>query len=391
MLSKIRNQLVFGFLFIAAVPLLIIGVYSYASTSSSLRNSVLSKFNDIANFETKRIETFLSGVKEDVFIMRDSPTLHNMLSVSGDTYNNQRALLEKEFLAISQNKKIYYQVRYLNEKGKEVVRVDSNGTTSSIVPRNKLQNKAKRYYFKDAFILNEGEIFISPLDLNRERGKVEKPIKPVIRYGTPVFHKGKKRGIVLVNVFGSKFLDPIKLMNRKDEYNLLFSNKGHYFSHDDSAKEWGGPVDLNTKENVSKDFPARIASMLTGSDIGNIELGENIISQSMFYPDEKNIDVYWKLARISKKNIVFAPLNRFLMIFIILMVISLIIATSIALGISKKITEPIVHLTDASEAISKGKIDTPIYIYGSSEIKTLGQAVQRLKTSLEVAMKHLKK
>jgi len=54
------------------------------------------------------------------------------------------------------------------------------------VPDKELQKKGKRYYFSDSFKLKPGQIFVSPLDLNVEHGHLEKPIKPMIRFGTPV-------------------------------------------------------------------------------------------------------------------------------------------------------------------------------------------------------------
>ncbi len=75
----------------------------------------------------------------------------------------------------------------------------------------KLQNKKNRYYFRDVFKLNQGEVFVSPLDLNIERGEIEQPLKPMIRFGTPIFDKySNKRGIVLLNYLGSKLLNRYK-------------------------------------------------------------------------------------------------------------------------------------------------------------------------------------
>ena len=66
-----------------------------------------------------------------------------------------------------------------------------------------LQNKEGRYYFKDTIQPEKGEVFVSPFDLNIERGEIERLLKPMNRFGTPVFDiTGRKRGIVLLNYFG---------------------------------------------------------------------------------------------------------------------------------------------------------------------------------------------
>jgi hypothetical protein len=50
-------------------------------------------------------------------------------------------------------------------------------------------------------------VFASPLDLNIERGEIELPLKPMIRFGTPVCDlEGRSQGVVLLNYFGDKLI-----------------------------------------------------------------------------------------------------------------------------------------------------------------------------------------
>lgn len=392
MLDKIKNQLVLSFTLVSFIPLLLVGTYCYFITNSSLHNNAMSKFSDITMFETRRIETFLADIKKDVLIMKDSPVLAAMLgSADYEEFEVNRRLLELEFLAISKNKEYYYQVRFLDKTGMEVVRIDSTGFQSRIVAKEKLQNKGSRYYFKDAFKLSKDQIFVSKLDLNRERGKVEKPLKPVIRYATPVFHNGEKEGIVLVNVFGNAFLTPIKQHNEKNAYNILIANDGYYFSNPDKGREWGGKDDLATNANVREDFSEEIASFLVSPQSGARGIKDYIIAQSVYYPDQANKSVYWKLARVSPEKVVLAPVIKFVFILAILLIASLLLAFFLGMVISGKITRPIVHMTEVADEISKGKINTPMKIYGCYEIRTLGQAIKRLKTSVKMLMKKYNK
>jgi len=50
--------------------------------------------------------------------------------------------LEKDFLIFSAKKGISDQVRYINEEGNEIVRINYNNGNPSIVPKQNLQNKA---------------------------------------------------------------------------------------------------------------------------------------------------------------------------------------------------------------------------------------------------------
>lgn len=112
----------------------------------------------------------------------------------------RREALAQEFLAFSRSKRTYSQVRFIDETGLEIVRVNRSGEDSVLVPRAKLQHKDGRYYFAAVNTLAAGEIYESPLDLNLERGRLDASVTPVLRLGTPIFDgTGRRRGMMLLN------------------------------------------------------------------------------------------------------------------------------------------------------------------------------------------------
>lgn len=103
------------------------------------------------------------------------------------------------------------QLRYLDENGNEMLRVDSDGLTIKTIPKEQLQNKAQREYFTETMKLNLGEIYISPINLNREQGKIETPYQPTIRYATPIFSAdGKRQGIIIGNLRVERIFEQLK-------------------------------------------------------------------------------------------------------------------------------------------------------------------------------------
>jgi signal transduction histidine kinase len=150
--------------------------------------------------------------------------------------------LREDWLTFLRTKGIYDQIRWLDSSGQERIRVNFNTGIPSGVPQDKLQNKGKRYYFTDTVKLNRGEIFISPLDLNIERGKIEEPIKPMIRIGTPVFDReGKKQGIVLLNYFGARMLGEFsQVMGAANSRAWLLNRDGYWLKGPSADLEWGG-------------------------------------------------------------------------------------------------------------------------------------------------------
>jgi len=135
----------------------------------------------------------------------------------------------------------------------EILRVNNNSGQPTITPKHKLQNKANRYYFKDAFVLNKKQIFVSPLDLNIENGKVEIPYKPMIRIGTPVFNElGIKHGIILLNYYGKDLLKKLKAYT--NEHIHLLNRDGFWLLSPYPKDEWG--FMLNKDTNISKRYPS---------------------------------------------------------------------------------------------------------------------------------------
>ena len=186
----------------------------------------------------------LAGNKADLMFLNDLLELKTILEGSGfpDRRDEQgQQQLSQAYLKFAQRKGIYDQIRYLDEKGNEVIRINFNAGQPAISPKEELQNKASRYYFTDTIRLNRGEVYISPFDLNIEQDQVELPYKPMLRFGTPAFGQaGKKNGIVCVNYLGEHLIRNFK-QSADNEYGVaeLINSAGYWLSATVSEREWG--------------------------------------------------------------------------------------------------------------------------------------------------------
>ncbi|MEW8535408.1 MAG: sensor domain-containing diguanylate cyclase [Candidatus Thiodiazotropha endolucinida] len=147
----------------------------------------------------------------------------------------------REFSLFARRKPKYFQLRYIDNSGMEVIRINSDDNVQEIVPQSEMQNKADRYYFKEAMKLALGEIYISPLDLNVERGVIEQPVKPTVRFATPVSDGyGGKRGIVIINYTPNELLQRIA-----DNFETLrgdavmLNSQGHWLQGVPEEQLWG--------------------------------------------------------------------------------------------------------------------------------------------------------
>ncbi|MES9991819.1 MAG: diguanylate cyclase [Candidatus Thiodiazotropha sp.] len=143
----------------------------------------------------------------DLLVLAEGEVVRNYLH---DQSLKNWAHMAREFSLLARRKPKYFQVRLIAEDGLEVVRINNENGGQEIVPPGELQNKGSRYYFQETIGLEAGDIYISPLDLNMEHGEIEQPIKPTVRFSTPVFDGyGKKRGIVIINYTPDELLQGV--------------------------------------------------------------------------------------------------------------------------------------------------------------------------------------
>jgi len=240
--SDIFLQLKFFLIFFCPFAILISGVtfalYYFESNSDKLIAETREKYtlSLLAQIVTNDFKTVLS----DLMILSTKNELQAML-IRTSGIDAHRKALAQEYLHYAARKKIYDQIRFLNAAGMERVRINFNKGAPLIVTDSLLQSKSQRYYFKETFQLKRDEIFISPFDLNIEHGTIELPLKPMIRFGTPVFDMARqKRGIVLVNYRGATLIRNLERSFVNSPGILMLLNKdGYWLKGPISENEWG--------------------------------------------------------------------------------------------------------------------------------------------------------
>ncbi len=227
------------------------------------------------------IEREFQLVVSDLMFLSEQNELLGMLE-SGEA--GWREALAAEYLSFSARKGIYDQVRFLDETGMEVVRINFNNGSPSIVPDEQLQPKRKRYYFEDALVLDQGGVFVSPFDLNIERGEIEQPLKPMIRFGTPVFDsQGQKRGIVLLNYLGVNLI--LHLETPVDEYGqaMLLNSDGFWLKGITPEDEWGFMYEDKSNRTFGNDF-SEAWQKISLSESGQFYNADGMFTYATVYP-----------------------------------------------------------------------------------------------------------
>jgi diguanylate cyclase (GGDEF)-like protein/PAS domain S-box-containing protein len=250
----------------------------YRAETARFQSEWAIKGKQIVSIGATNAESSLDLIGRDVLYLARSHALNAVLNQGKPRDMDE---LSADWVAFSRARRNYDQIRWLDETGMERVRVDFRPGAPVVVPAYGLQNKAKRYFFSDAFKLNPGELFVSPLDLNIEGNQVEVPWKPMIRIGTPVFDKNNvKRGIVLLNYYGNDLLERLRVTSEKQLW--LTNTEGYWLMGPEREAEWGFMF-KKPELSMARRYP-EVWTQISGSESGQFETAAGLWSYTTVRP-----------------------------------------------------------------------------------------------------------
>ncbi|PLX42580.1 MAG: hypothetical protein C0608_02850 [Deltaproteobacteria bacterium] len=246
------------FVFIFLVAFVAIAFWQvYSARVDSFTKTKMSLETSLLELQQKYIVSDIDTIISDVNFLTSNHHIVDFLQNTAHLEKFNIIDLQENLREFSIARKVYDQIRIIGLDGMELVRINYNDGNPSAVAQADLQNKSGRYYFEDTLKLNEGEIFISPLDLNIEKGVIEFPLKPMIRVGAPVFdYKGRKMGIALVNYFGRALLDKFMEIGKQstsDSY--LLNSDGYLLEGGYANQRWGFMFDEVDRFTFAEKYP----------------------------------------------------------------------------------------------------------------------------------------
>jgi methyl-accepting chemotaxis protein len=406
--GKIGRRLALGMLLTTLIPLGFFGYISFSSSREVLIAGTVSEISGGVEKHSSEISLVLGGFGRDVIFLSNTPPLQGIIRaqenngkdpLDGSTLKEWKDRLGVIFKEIAKANNEYLQIRYIDENGKEQVRVNSSKEGVIIrVDEKDLQNKANRYYFIDTIKKEKGEIFVSKLDLNREGDPPEPefPYKPVIRYGTPVLDDitGQQKGALIVNIQADTFLNSFygsSSLGNKQNQEMFIDKDGYYFVNPESRKKWGSQEDLGTGENFKNDFPKEIVSqVLSGkSGIVNSETFDSIISYHAIFPDNKNKEDFWVIIRSVPKDVFLAPVFELRNIQISIAILFALAAILLSVLFSRTISRPISSLTKMAESLSRGDLSERSSVVSNNEIGILASVFNKMADHIIDAQSNL--
>jgi signal transduction histidine kinase len=359
---SMRTKIVVPMAALAIIPAMVVGIFSISRTRGSLKESTVQLIGFDAVSRAQEVQEFLQTVFKDLRFLAQSRVIRGLAAAEASGTTGRIAALrkeaEREFLLFSQGKRAYYQLRYLDSTGREVVRLNVENGQPSVVPLDKLQDKSTRYYVRAALELEPGEVYISPMDLNIERGKVEVPHREVVRYVTPVEGDGEGgRGLVVINVYADYLFSLISPFPPNTEA-WLVGDDGVYLSYFGDSEEKRHLYRLEAQRRLSADYsPAEVSAILQdGRKQRALETASHLVfSAPIAFGEKASARRWWLLiaypeAAISSRV---RPLPVFLSVVLVLVVTA---AAVTGVLVSYYLSRPMSLLRQATREVVAGNL-----------------------------------
>ena len=397
----IKTHLFIYFSLFSVLPLILLGVFVIIVEGRISYEQSLDNYSDELNMREVHILTpYFSFVDNELaFVASSKPAsalIEALRTGKTDDLKPLKDNLADLFLGFGNNMSGFRQIRFLDDSGKEMVRVDfDTGEKGELISDEGLQDKSNRPYFEAAMKLNRGEVHVSPINLNREFGKIEVLHRPTIRFATPLFdNRGERRGVLVFNINAGTMLNHFKAGITEGEAYLLNSG-GYFLAHPDSEKEWGFDMERED-ETLGKYYPefsAALFSWLEGKPqsgkIFTYDRGDDILQALPVYLFPNKSEKFFLAVRRVPKEIVMAHVREETLVFFIVITLLLLGLIPGAYFAGKKIARPIEILTSAEMEIARGNLAKRVKMISWGEAEELGNAFNLMAEELDNSYRDL--
>ncbi|MDZ4315824.1 MAG: PAS domain S-box protein [Azonexus sp.] len=223
-------------LFLPVALLIGLGAYFYIESQQSARLTAVQANESLnvgmgAAMLDRRTQVLLHDLRYEARISLISADREGRLDVPAMT---------QRFVELLRSRPVYDQLRWIDSNGQELIRVGLVDGQPAVVARDKLQNKADRYYFTETMKLAPGQVYISPIDLDVENGVVEVPYKLTLRVAMPLVDAaGAKHGMLIFNYLAEEMIAYMEVVTVPvADHLMLLNTAGDLLHAPDPADEW---------------------------------------------------------------------------------------------------------------------------------------------------------
>jgi PAS domain S-box-containing protein len=308
----------------------------YKAQNRSMMAFVRDEESQAIRMASQFITEELHIVFDDLLYLRDQPVLRDWLE--RESPQNQ-SRLSADLQTFVKYRDLYDRILFLDQNGQDRIRIDRRQEGPVVVPEHELINRAGFNFVEQTLPLDKDDIYISSFDLSIDKDKVEQPIKPVIRFATPVFDQsGRKRGIIALSYRGQRLIERLRTISQQTEGSLWFLNaKGYWLIGPSPEDEWSFMYPERNQRLFSDDYPEAWASITEHPEQtqfmidGDLFSYAEIIPETLFGTSAKQFvsgDERWLLVarvpaeKLYARNVIEVRILAFIALWVLLGIVS---------------------------------------------------------------------
>lgn len=152
--------------------------------------------------------------------------------------------LADQFMLLANGNSRIDQLRLLDARGMERLRINHRHNIKERVADRDLQDKAGRYYFERSRTLAPGQVFVSRIDLNVENNRIEQPFQPTMRVAMPLHAPdGSLAAVLVLNIAITELSTSFRRETTPENPVLFADHEGYWLKAPRPELEWGFQLD----------------------------------------------------------------------------------------------------------------------------------------------------
>lgn len=375
---KIGTQFIFLSALLVGLAVFVSDRVYYNNSEDILVEAELNSLEDEAQLLLNPIQEEILRLKDDLRLLYSSPA---HLAILDDPNTDNVEALAERFRALLLTRPNYLQVRFIDGRGQELVRLDRKGTLSgSVITRpieDQLQNKRDEQYFAEAVNTKPGEVYLSNIDTNREFGKIIRPLVHVLRAAVPSYRKDESlAGMLIINLNMTRLLRKLS-ENVTEPQELYVTNTfGDYLWHPRRERLLdAGPQSAT----IQDEFPGsqRVVEGNRVKLLGETE-GGLILSYLALPFDTLNPERRLGIGLTAQKESLLVDIRDLRQQNLSMSFALVALAALVAWVFSRLITRPLATVVDLSEKFPESTDTSALPVHKGDEIGVLARSFSRL-------------
>lgn len=323
-------------------------------------------------------------------LKRDTLTLANVSNVKNISNSKN---WKKDIQRLTKFKHSYISIHYFNNKAKLKESFQRNNT--NFVNSNNIESEIGKY-LSQIKNLEESEVFLTDIWLNKLGKKIEKPHRPILFSIAPVFNKNGREGFLALKYDFSDLFRQITALANNNESLFVTNSEGDYLIHPQKLKTFG--FNLGIRYKINDDFPILTEKLSPDFEtekgqgfITNYQNQKFLIHNEKAYLTGSNNNTYLKVTiGISYDDVIGS--SNVIRTRSFYLSLGLIILTALVGWVTTKyLTKHLDRITEMAQRYTRGETDIHIPVESKDEIGVLSLTFQGMVRQVNERTRILRK